>query len=372
MRTDPRKFLIFITASILLSLIISCSGKASRKDNPGTEVPSGPAAVPGQERLFTLVSPEEDASLKLGTAFRVSVSFKGSTAPDSVRVSFDGRRAGIIRPNADFSVSSGFLLKTGRKALKAVAFKGGEAVQTITRFVIVYSDAAPKKQSYKVIKIYPHDREAFTQGLVYDNGVLYEGTGQETRSSLRKVKLETGQVINQLDMGEQFFGEGIALIGERIYQLTWQSKVGFVYDKSSFRQLNRIYYQTEGWGITTVGDKLLMSDGTNILHFMDPESFSEISTLEVYDNKNRVMKLNELEYINGEIWANIWMSDLIARIDPSSGKVLAYIDMKGILNDPSVDTRENVLNGIAWDKAGNRIFVTGKNWPRLFEVKITE
>jgi glutamine cyclotransferase len=208
--------------------------------------------------------------------------------------------------------------------------------------------------------------------LVYENGLFYEGTGQVGTSYLRKVDPETGKVLFQLNLEPPFFGEGIAILGDRIFQLTWESKVGFVYDKSTMKQINKIYYQTEGWGLTTIGNKLIMSDGTNCLYFMDPDQFSIISRIEVYDNEKKVDKLNELEYINGEIWANIWQTDLIARIDPSSGKVIAYIDMKGILSDPETDTNVNVLNGIAYDKDGKRIFVTGKNWPKLFEIRIIE
>jgi glutamine cyclotransferase len=238
--------------------------------------------------------------------------------------------------------------------------------------MIIYSDMIPQRNGYKIINTYPHDKEAFTQGLFYNNGILYEGTGQVSKSSLRKVELETGRVLNQYNLEPQLFGEGIALMGDKIFELTWETKVGFVYDKSTFKVINKIYYQTEGWGLTTMGDKLIMSDGTNVLYFMEPELFTVVSKIEVYNNRGKVDQLNELEYINGEIWANIWQTDLIARIDPQSGKVVAYIDMKGILSDPETDTSVNVLNGIAYDAIGKRIFVTGKNWPRLFEIKLTE
>jgi len=161
-------------------------------------------------------------------------------------------------------------------------------------------------------------------------------------------------------------------VGDRIFQLTWRSKVGFVYDKSSLKQINKIHYQTEGWGLTTIGNKLVMSDGSNNLYYMDPDQFSVISKIEVYDNEKKVDQLNELEYINGEIWANIWLTDLIARIDPLSGKVIAYLDLKGIITAQETDINANVLNGIAFDQSRNRIFVTGKNWPKLFEIRITE
>jgi len=374
MKTDIRRYFTFFTYAMLLAWIISCSGRSGSATVLAADKKEIISEEESSSKLLKLVSPEENAGFKLNGTIIVSLSpVKNGVVPDSVRVFFDGRSAATLKKSPwEYTIPSAFTSKTGRKALKVVAYKGAEASQTITRFLIVYSDIVPKRNGYKVIKAYPHDRDAFTQGLVYENGILYEGTGEKTKSSLRRVRLETGEVLNQLDLGSEFFGEGIALWDNKIYQLTWQSKVGFVYDKTSFDLKNKIYYPTEGWGLTTVGDRLVLSDGSNILYFMDPGSFTSVSSLEVYDNKTKVMQLNELEYINGEIWANIWMTDLIARIDPKSGKVIAYIDLKGILNDPSTDTKVDVLNGIAWDQAGNRIFVTGKNWPKLFEIKITE
>ncbi|MBG0858055.1 MAG: glutaminyl-peptide cyclotransferase [Bacteroidales bacterium] len=269
-------------------------------------------------------------------------------------------------------VTRDFTSTTGRKSLKVTAYKGGRARTTLTRFLIIYSDLVPKRYGFKISGSYPHDRDAFTQGLFYDNGLLYEGTGQEAGSSLREVELETGRVRRQLNLGPSLFGEGITLYKDRIYQVTWTNKVGFVYDKSTFSQINKIYYHTEGWGLTTMKDRIVMSDGTNVLYIYEPEMFTVVSRIEVYDNERKVDQLNELEYINGEIWANIWMTDLIVRIDPATGRVIAYLDLKGILNDPGTDTSVKVLNGIAYDSSGNRIFVTGKNWPKLFEISLTE
>jgi len=237
---------------------------------------------------------------------------------------------------------------------------------------VIYSDIVPKRYGYKVIHTYPHDIEAFTQGLVYDKGMLFEGTGQKTGSSLREVELQTGKVIRQHNLDASLFGEGIALYRDRIYQVTWENKVGFIYDKATFNVINRFYYSTQGWGLTTLNDKLVMSDGSNILAFYEPDMFTMVSRLEVYDNEKKIDSINELEYINGEIWANIWMSDLIARIDPSSGKVLGYIDLRGLLPESDKTPETDVLNGIAWDREGNRIFLTGKKWPKLFEIRITE
>jgi glutaminyl-peptide cyclotransferase len=186
------------------------------------------------------------------------------------------------------------------------------------------------------------------------------------------VELETGRVLRQHNLDPSLFGEGITLYNDRIFQVTWENKVGFGYDRASFKVLNKIYYPTPGWGLTTMGDRIVMSDGTNVLYFYEPESFTVLSRIEVYDDKNKIDSLNELEFINGEIWANIWMSDQIARIDPATGKVKAYINMAGLLSNSDKMPDTDVLNGIAWDQAGKRVFVTGKRWPKLFEIRVTE
>jgi len=222
----------------------------------------------------------------------------------------------------------------------------------------------------RIVKTYHHDRAAFTQGLVFDGGYLYEGTGLEGRSSLRKVELETGTVLKKRTLGPQFFGEGLTIFGNRIIQLTYRSWVGFVYDKNSFNLLKTFYYSTEGWGITHNNKWLIMSDGTSKLHFLDPDTFREIKTIIVHDHRGAIMGLNELEFVRGEIFANIWQEDRIARIDPGTGQITGWIELKGLL-DPSDSTRNtDVLNGIAYDSANHRLFVTGKLWPKLFEIEL--
>lgn len=373
MKTDYLKYFFFLTLIMLIIWTLSCSGRSGKT----TESKAEKVGADSEElslKIIKMVSPDENAEFKLNGQIKIVLTPENKkNNPDSVRIWFDSQLVRVLKSLPwEYTVPSSSVTKTGRKSLKVVAYKSGSKPQTITRFLIIYSDTAPKRNGYKVINSYPHDKDAFTQGLVYDNGVFFEGTGQVGSSNLRKVEPETGKVLFQLNLEPPLFGEGIAILGDRIFQLTWESKVGFVYDKSTLKQINKIYYQTEGWGLTTIGKKLVMSDGSNILYYMDPDQFNVISKIEVYDNEKKVDKLNELEYINGEIWANIWQTDLIARIDPSSGKVIAYIDMKGILSDPGTDTNVNVLNGIAFDRAGKRIFVTGKNWPKLFEIKITE
>ena len=229
---------------------------------------------------------------------------------------------------------------------------------------------------YEVVHSYPHDRRAFTQGLFYLDGYLYEGTGLEGESSIRKVKLETGEVLQKRDVPEAYFGEGIINWKDRLYEITWQQHTGFIYDLATFGVKGQFEYPGEGWGLTQDGKRIIMSDGTPELRFWDPDSLKEISRITVTDNGEPVKNLNELEWVKGEIYANIWEQPRIARINPSNGKVTGWIDMTGIL-DPA-DRIENgpeqtdVLNGIAYDAKTDRLFVTGKRWPKLFEIRLVK
>jgi glutamine cyclotransferase len=230
--------------------------------------------------------------------------------------------------------------------------------------------AAPVKYGYEIVHIYPHDPGAFTQGLVFIDGKLYEGTGQEGRSSLREVELQTGHVLKKVDVPEPYFGEGIALLNNKVYQLTWQHQVGFIYNADNFEQVGKFNYSGEGWGLTTDGHSLILSDGSNRIRFLDPDSFQVTKTIAVVDGNLPVNELNELEYVNGEIYANIWHDNRIVTIDPQTGRITGWIDLTGLLPPGDVQDDEAVLNGIAYDQAGSRLFVTGKLWPRLFEIKL--
>ena len=244
-------------------------------------------------------------------------------------------------------------------------------------FIYQYSNPEPSTNSnlislytYKVVNTYPHDRSAFTEGLVFEDGVLYEGTGLHGYSNLRRVKLETGEILQICELPPQFFGEGVTIYGNKIIQLTWKSHIGFVYDKYSFKLMQEFNYPDEGWGITHDGKHLIMSDGTSTLHFLDPETFKEIGQIEVSANDIPVTRINELEYIQGEIYANIWQTERIARINPLTGQVISWIDLKGILSPEDHSETVDVLNGIAYDAKNSRLFVTGKFWPKLFEIEL--
>jgi len=221
---------------------------------------------------------------------------------------------------------------------------------------------------YKIINTYPHDRNAFTQGLVFEKGFLYEGTGIRGRSELRKVKAETGEILQTHKLPDQFFGEGITVCGDKIIQLTWQSHQGFVYDRESFELLAEFTYSGEGWGITYDGQRLIMSDGTPVLRFLNPETFEQEGEIEVRDDKGPVSRLNELEYAGGEIYANVWRTERIARISPRTGRVTGWLEPDGLLNFQDIAQPVDVLNGIAYDSEKKRLFITGKLWPKLFEI----
>ena len=367
------KHIIYILVFILITWTLSCSGR-SGKEKAEDLIPVPVLNAEDDLKLIKLISPEENTGFKLNEAVKVILSLEAKgRVPDSVVIYFNGKFVTSLKSEPwEYLVPSDMTGTTGRKSLKVTAYKEGRSHNTITRFMIIYSDIVPKKSRYKVVKTYPHNPDAFTQGLIYDNGILFESTGQETSSTLREVELETGKVLRQHNLDASLFGEGIALYKDLIYQVTYTNKVGFVYEKSTFNIVNKIYYPTEGWGLTTLNDRIIMSDGTNILYSFEPEMFTVVSTIEVYDNEKKVDQLNELEYINGEIWANIWQTDMIARIDPASGKVKGYIDLKGLLPNSERKIDTDVLNGIAYDKDSNRIFVTGKKWPKLYEIIITD
>jgi glutaminyl-peptide cyclotransferase len=240
-------------------------------------------------------------------------------------------------------------------------------------------EQTPQKD-YEVVNTYPHDPAAFTQGLVFDNGTLLESTGLEKHSTLRRVELQTGKVLQKVDVPRDYFAEGMTLFGGKVYQLTWKGEKGFIYDPQTFLKTGEFTYEGEGWGLTHDADSLILSDGSDKIRFLDPTSYQVKRTISVTDGGQPVEAINELEYVKGEIFANIWpldpggekYRDRIARIDPQTGRVKAWIDMSGLLKPGEVTDPDAVLNGIAYDEQGDRLFVTGKLWPKLFEVRLKQ
>jgi glutamine cyclotransferase len=224
--------------------------------------------------------------------------------------------------------------------------------------------------TYEILHTYPHDVDAFTEGLQYYNGELYESTGLEGKSFLRREDLKTGTVKQEIKLDPQYFGEGITILNGKLYQLTYQTHIGFIYDLKTFKQLGTWHYEGEGWALTNDGTNLIMSNGTNKINYLDPRTLAIVKTIDVTDEGYLVQNLNELEYIKGELYANIWMTDRIAKIDPATGKVTAWIDLSGLLGAGERLKEGAVLNGIAYDEKNEKIFVTGKFWPKLFEISI--
>ena len=261
------------------------------------------------------------------------------------------------------------LVFVSRKARWSIATAIAAGVLGLIAWVQFDSHRNSEWWRVRVVAVYPHDPSAFTQGLAVTDGRIYEGTGQFGSSSVRRIEIATGQVELMVPLNQEYFGEGITIFNGRLYQLTWQSHMGFIYELETLNVLDTFRYSGEGWGLTHDGEHLIVSDGSSSIRFLDPETFAVLKRLDVRENARPVTQLNELEYIDGEVWANVWHEDRIARISPISGEILGWIDLRGLYPRSARGT-EDVLNGIAFDPNTGRLFVTGKHWPQLFEIEI--
>lgn len=351
-----------IAVFILAVLLYSCSGpEENGKDNGNHTLSHSPGIV--------IDKPARMQNFPMGDTIDVSIRLADpSFTADSVVVDMDNGK-GLIRMNG---LNGKVTLISGRTGMQSLRFcvYTKDTMFCETQVISCYSNIKPALYSYKILKKFKHDENDYTQGLVYENGFMYEGTGQPKQSQLKKYRLETGELIQSYKMPDEDFGEGIVLHKNFIYQLTWQSGVAYKYEKESFKMINRFVVQTEGWGITNYGDNLIMSDGSNILYVLSPESFDVVKRIEVFDNVGPVGQLNELEYIDGKIYANVYTTDWIVIIDPESGRVEGKINLEGLLKSADFSKDAEVLNGIAWKGEKNRIFVTGKWWPNLFYIEI--
>jgi len=354
----------------LLLILAGCGPRNSTAVKKSTE--RGTAA-----RVTSLVSPEGNLTITVGDDIPVKLTCPDTVKIDSVQFFLGGELVHTLVAGSAFPAGGPVEARiptgnesTGKSAVRLRVFLEGGKAETQGSQVTFLSDIQPVRYGYTVVNAYPHDPGAYTQGLQYVDGMLYEGTGNRGESSLRLTRLETGEVVKIRDLDGDLFGEGITVLGERIYQLTYKSRVGFVYDKTTFQEIQKVYYQNrEGWGLTHNGKELIMSDGSHVIYFLDPELFTVNRQIEVYHDRGPAQMLNELEYIDGKIWANRYYTDEIVIIDPATGKVEGQIDLKGILKTSDREPTTDVLNGIAWDEEGKRIFVTGKYWPKLFEIR---
>ena len=321
------------------------------------------------EYKFVLSTPKK---IQSNQRLTISISEKNNQPIDSVQFSIGSKKIQSNGFSTTLEISD---YRLGKHTITAIVFYENKT-KKVTKPIYFMADSAPDIYTYKIINTYPHDIKAYTQGLEYYNGFLYEGTGRKGTSTIRKVELKTGKVLQQHDLSEEYFGEGITLFNNKLYQLTWQSGIGFVYNLETFEFEKEFKYtkSREGWGLTNNGEKLIKTDGTERIWFLNPETLLEESYIEAYTNKQKVEKLNELEYINGKIYVNIWQKNSILIVNPTSGKVEGVANLNSlktkILQEQKLDDSDEVLNGIAFDKATNRIFVTGKHWSKLYEIEL--
>ncbi|HKG08412.1 MAG TPA: glutaminyl-peptide cyclotransferase [Pedobacter sp.] len=354
-KTTLSKSLLALCLVLAAIFIVSC------KDKP---------TVSGVE--FKL--PEQGQSFSLGEDIIVELEATGIEKAGKVSYLIDGKPAGTgVGASRIILKTKG--LAVGYKIISAVVDHDGVRDTTNTS-IVLNSGIKPQEYTYKIVKTYPHDTSSYTQGLEYHNGRLLESTGQEGHSTLRWVDIVSGKALQKIELDQQYFGEGATLVGDKVVMLTYKANSGFIYDAKTFKQLGSFPYQTsrEGWGLCFDGKQLIMSDGSNRLYFMNKDSYKDEKIIDVFDNKGGVDSINELELIDGKLFANVYTKNYIVVIDPNTGIVEKKIDMGGLLptgyfKDEN-DAANNVLNGIAWDKQGRRLFVTGKKWPHLFEISL--
>lgn len=319
-------------------------------------------------------SPYRGQVIKTGELVPLKISLSRRYAvPDSIQYLIDTTRIGATLNSKGTFIWEVPIMKVGPHSITAKVYASSRNIQTLSTQVLIYPGTPAIEYSYKVIKEYPHDKEAYTQGLLFDQNDILESTGLKGKSTLRRINSQTGKVLTMVNLPDTVFGEGIATFDDKIVQVSWQEQTAFQYEKNTFSLQKKInYLYKEGWGLTYDGNHLILSDGSENLYFVDKTTFSEINRISVYDDQGPVRNLNELEYIDGEVWANVYFSDVVVRIDPQTGIVKGKINLAGILKPEDRTKDTNVLNGIAYNPQTKTIWVTGKNWPKLFEIKLEE
>jgi len=340
----------------LFVTFISCSNKPKRSRKPVSSITIEPGA---RNYIF-------------GNTVTVDVKTKVRNGEiDNIKLFYEGE---LIKESSEleFSAENVKLNSVGRNTFRAVATKTDSVSNTRVLSVNVVSDIQPKQYTYKTVNTYPHNTGFYTQGLEIHEGFLYEGTGENGKSGLYKINFTTGNVLQEYRLDEKYFGEGITILNDKIYQLTYRAQKGFIYNLADFARIDSFQFRSEqGWGLTNDGENLIMSNGTHEIIWLDPENFTEIKRIQVANNQGIINNINELELIDGNLFANVYTTNMIIEIDPETGKVLSEINMEGILNlYQSTEDQIDYMNGIAWDAENKRLFVTGKWWPRMFEIEL--
>jgi len=314
--------------------------------------------------------PEQGQMVKIGDDVKIELDIPPAVQLSSATYLVDGEVVGTKKDMTPFTLKTGDL-SLGYRLISAVV-DDGKKKDTITVNIELKSNVVPPVDGYKVINVYPHDTASYTQGLEYHDGKFLESTGEYGSSTLRWVDLKTGKALQKIELDKKYFAEGVSLVGDKVVQLTWKENLGFIYNAKTFEQTGTFPYQNsrEGWGLTFDGQQLIKSDGTNRIWFLNKDTFKEERFIDVYDDRGQVDQLNELEFINGKIYANIYQTDNLVIIDPKSGVVERYVDLSDILPAKDRHANTDVLNGIAWDAKGKRLFVTGKRFDKLFQIVI--
>lgn len=358
-----------LTLLLLIFLQITGCNKGQKPDKPQAR-----RTDTKKSEISAIVNPQNSEVFKCGESLPVKLFFRNKDVTiDSVVLTSGSYFSATYDRNYDKIFWLTANAPVGQNVLRVTTYYNDTLKENQSVVVTLLSDLIPKLYKYRLINTYPHDVNAYTQGLIYDNGTLLESTGQNGKSSLRRVKIETGEVLKMVSLDAKFFGEGIAMIEDKIFQLTWKSQTGFVYNKNTFevlRTFNFPYY--EGWGLTSKENDIYMSDGSSYIYVIEPEFFTQKRQIDVYNHKGRINQLNELEWVNGKILANVLGETYILIIDPNNGKVTGEIELKNLVPKGFEKDMNKVMNGIAFNKETNRLYVTGKLWPVLYEIEIEE
>lgn len=354
---------------LILITLFSCKNDNKNNGNKNDTTETNQINKSDELSLNAQLVLNKSENLKCGDILSVNLKTSDNLNADSIILFIDQKRlTDVIVFNEDYTIDTKDY-NVGNHIVGIRVYHKNKSKIFNQKFLLL-SDIVPKNLTYKVVNTYNHDPNAYTQGLCFDNDILYEATGLETKSTLRRVNLKTGVVEYSVTIPSDYFGEGITVFGNNIYQITWRNHVGFIYEKENFQKIAEFNFSTEGWGLTTDDKHIFMSDGTNRIFELEPSTLSLIKEIDVYDNIGPIYYLNELEYIDGLIYANVYTKDFIVTIDPKSGKVISKIDFSDILPNSLLTENTDVLNGIAYNKKTHKIYITGKNWPKLYEVII--
>jgi len=360
------RFSIHLFIAVGLVGLLSCTDDNSKSSNK----PAKPAVPPSTFRI-DVQNDNGTSAYKLGDTIELAFSRTDSTL--SIReIKFYMDNELISSGNSidkNWTIPTDDLPVGSRRFRLETTFENGQ-IENKFKSITLLARRAPQTFDYELVEDYPHQTDAYTQGFYYEDGFYYESTGLNRRSSLRFVDMKTGEIKRSHILPAEIFAEGLTVIGDKVYQISWRNRRGFVYDKNTFELLDEFSYNTEGWGLTFDGQHLIMSDGSHNLYYLDPNSYSLVKTLEVYNHTGRVTQLNELEYVNGEIWANVYGDDYIVAISPSTGEVVKYVPLGDLFDRRSYSGRADVLNGIAYLPNSDEFLLTGKLWPRVYRVKL--